>query len=98
MAPRCHIFTHGKILLINQQSFTMWEALRTILSTQYVQKFRAASGGECGGQGGRYALFLRMGKIFYRINGLRSSRYPCAQSYPHFLCRTSAWRQLIAVN
>jgi hypothetical protein len=36
--PHCCFFTQGKNSLMNQRSFTMWERLRTILSTSSVQK------------------------------------------------------------
>jgi hypothetical protein len=70
----CQFFTQGKNSLTNQRSFTMWKALRTILSTLSVQKFT--------GPNRRFdpdyaALFLRMEKIPLRIKGFTDSHPPC---------------------
>jgi hypothetical protein len=78
----CHFFTHGKNFLINQRSFTMWEALRTILSTLSVQK----STGLNWRRGTSTLRFFCAWKKYPYESTTLTTRRPIANNLIHIFC------------
>jgi hypothetical protein len=76
---------------IKQGTWLGVRCLLTFLSTKLVQKTKPCPHDSIAARQRRRALILLKGKMFFRIKALRRCCLPCAQSYPHNVCKSGRW-------
>src|SRR5450830_1177164 len=94
LGARCTLFMQSGNTYIKQGTCMAFRGLLTFLSTKLVQKNKACPHDPSTAGRRQTAVNSLSGKMFFRIKALWGCCAPCAQSYPHIVCKSGGWGQV----